>query len=109
MKNTEINLNTVKDVLKNQKFDQDQQATKVKELQDTVYKLENIQIPSINNQLGQLATQEELTRNRIELEEKVKLNSIKSAVEIDFMLKIVVYASSQCGFLYTIKFCRIIN
>jgi hypothetical protein len=64
-------IDTLKDTVKSHKFDHDQQMVKMREMQDSVYKMENVHIPAMNTRLNQMATQDENHKVRTDLEEKV--------------------------------------
>ena len=67
-----LQITTLKDTLKTHSTLQEANEKKLKETNEIVYKLDNVQIPSINTRLGQMTTKEDLTALKRENEEKVK-------------------------------------
>jgi hypothetical protein len=57
---SELQFNTLKTSLSNHDSIHQQQQEKIKELSETVFKIDSIQIPSINTKLGQMATDEDI-------------------------------------------------
>jgi hypothetical protein len=67
----EIGVKSLKDTLSSQQTVNDQQANKLKEMNETLYKIDNVQIPTINTRLGQLPTKDDLTSLRRDNEQQV--------------------------------------
>lgn len=68
---TDTQINALKESIRSNSNSQEQQASKIKEINDTIYKLDNVQIPAINTRLGQLATKDEFNNLKTESQEKV--------------------------------------
>ncbi len=57
---SELQLNALKTSISSHDTIHQQQQEKIKELSETVFKIDSIQIPSINTKLGQMATDEDI-------------------------------------------------
>lgn len=68
---TDLQINSLKDQLKYQQNNLDTQTAKLKETNETVYKLDSIQIPSINTHLNQTVTKDEMDNFKRDLDQKV--------------------------------------
>ncbi len=68
---TDLQINSLKDQLKYHQNNLDTQVAKLKETNETVYKLDSIQIPAINTHLSQMTTKEDLINFKREYEQQV--------------------------------------
>jgi hypothetical protein len=71
VKSLDLSINNLKDQIKSINYNHDQHVEKLKKVQDDVYKIESVQIPTLNNRLNQLASKDELNSVRTDLEDKV--------------------------------------
>jgi hypothetical protein len=81
-------VDSLKDSVKNQKYDHDQHVARMREVQDSVQKLENVQVPAINARLNHVATQEETNKVRHDMEEKVYLSVYYKIMHYSTCLKL---------------------
>ena len=71
LKNAEITINNLKEQIKTQHYNHDQTTSKLREVQDTVYKLDHVHVPAINSRLDQLVTKEDVIKLKSDYDEKV--------------------------------------
>lgn len=57
----------IKDTLGANSLQNKQQEDKLKEINETLFKLDNVQVPAINTRLTQLATKDDLTKLKLNL------------------------------------------
>ena len=77
---TDLQVNALKESLKAQQSAHDTQGLKVKELSETLYKIDNVQIPTLTTRLGQMSSKEELAAVKREQEEQVTTEKISSQI-----------------------------
>lgn len=68
----DLQLSSIKSSLSTHEAIYQQQQDKLKELSETTYKLDSIQIPSINTRLGELATDEELKALKTSMDQQLR-------------------------------------
>ena len=71
----EIGVKSLKDTLGSQQTVNEQQASKLKDMNEILYKIDNVQIPTINTRLGQLPTKDDLTSLRRDNEQQVNTST----------------------------------
>jgi hypothetical protein len=64
-------VNALKEALKTQESVSENNAIKLKETSESIYKIENVQLPAINTRLGQMASKEELIGLRNQMNTQV--------------------------------------
>jgi hypothetical protein len=70
-----LQIGSLKDALKLQTTIQETNEKKIREINETVYKIDNVQIPSITTRLGQMSSKDDLISLKRENDEKVNLFS----------------------------------
>lgn len=70
-----MQIGSLKDALKLQTTIQETNEKKIREINEIVYKIDNVQIPSITTRLGQMSSKEDLISLKRENDEKVNLFS----------------------------------
>jgi predicted CoA-binding protein len=64
-------VNALKEALKNQEILGENYAHRLKEMGESIYKIDNVQFPAINTRLGQMASKDELTGLRNQMNSQV--------------------------------------
>ncbi len=83
---TDLQINSIKDQFKYHQNNLEIQTSKLKETNEIVYKLDNIQIPAINTHLSQMASKEDLINLKREHDIQVKLLKLEHPLVITLYL-----------------------
>ena len=85
-----MQISSVQETLKTHSAIQEQHSSKLKETNDIVYKLDNVQMPSINTRLSQMVTKDDLAALKRENEEQVNINyrSVNFKMHQNYLLEV---------------------
>lgn len=88
-----MQIHAIKESIKGQQIAMENQLAKIRDLNETLYKIDNVQIPALNTRLSQMMTRDEFVVFKKEHDQQVNLFSIlffflsfKKNRKLDFVL-----------------------